>query len=895
MNDARRGDPDDILSRIREEEERNARGRLKVFLGAAPGVGKTYTMLEAAQKERTEGADVVVGYVESHGREAIENLLSGMEILKRKTFSYRGKDLEDFDLDLALARRPALILVDELAHTNAPGMRHEKRWQDVMELLDEGIDVWTTMNVQHLESLNDVVAQITGVRVRETLPDGIIAKADEVELVDIPPEALIERLEEGKVYPLEQARRAMEGFFQKGNLLALRELALRRTAEHVDADVQAYRRSQGISATWAVAEHILVCLAPQPGALPLVRTGKRMASRLGAQWTVLHVETSRARLSEDGREGLKQAMRLAERLEAEVVTLNGDSVADEILAFARTHNVTRMLIGKPSHAWWRRVLRGSLVENLVRGSGDIDVLVSSGATRKRRKEPPQSPPRIKRILEPYSLVKGGLAAGMATAISGALFRAFDLANFAMVYLLAVVFMAVRYGRAASIFTAFVSIACFNFFFVPPRFTFAVSDARHVFTFVVMLTIALIITDLTERIRQQAEAAREREKRSSALYSLTRELARSQRTPEIIAAALRTFERVFDGRFVIFLPGEDGRISPQPGGYEVDDREHGAALWTFAHLEPAGAGTQTLPAARALYLPLSSGEEVLGVLGMLPANASRIEEPEERQLLATFCKQTAMALERAHLVEDAQAAELRAETEALRNTLLSSVSHDLRTPLGAIAGAATTLLEEPPVPDVLHRELLLTIVEESTRLNHLVGNLLDMTRLESGGIKPKKEWIPLEEVIGAALNRTEEALGDRKVTVKIPVDIPLVEVDGALIEQVFINILENGAKYTPEGSPLEIECCVRDSRAVIDVRDHGPGLPAGLEERVFEKFFRLAPAGQKGTGLGLAIARGIVRAHGGEMRAFNHPSGGAVFQFSLPAGSPPPGAPDEESS
>jgi two-component system sensor histidine kinase KdpD len=892
--DERRVDPDELLKRVAEEEARARRGKLKVFLGAAPGVGKTFAMLDAARREKEAATDLVVGFVETHGREETAALLAGLETLPRRTLTYRERTMEELDLDAALERRPALILVDELAHTNVPGSRHVKRWQDVQELLEAGIDVWTTLNIQHLESLNDTIAQITSVRVRETLPDKVLEQADELELIDLPPDELLERLREGKVYAKEAAARAEQSFFRKGNLLALREIALRRAAEKVDADVQAHRREEGIGSPWATSEHVLVCVSGGHGSAPLIRAGRRLADRLAAKWTVAHVEVP-AHGSEEERAGVRKALRLAEELGAEVVTLSGHRPSDEILAWARSRNVTRVVVGRSRRGpIWDRLL-GSFLERLVRAAGDVDVLVVSGEAEEGRADRVRRLPRPSSALDEY--LRAAAAVGIATAVCVASLRYLEVANLVMVYLLAIVLVALRGSRGASLFAAALSVAAFDFFCVPPRFTFAVSDVRYLVTFFVMFVVGVVISGLTVRIREQAEASRLKEQRTAALYWLTRELAKTSKTPEIVAAAQQSIERVFEGRCVILLPGPSGDPEPVPEvayAYPLDETELGAARYSFHHREPTGVGTATLPGAKALYLPLASGSETLGVVGLKPVETWKVESPEQRVLLATFCRQTAVALERARLAEEAHDAERRVEREELRNSLLSSVSHDLRTPLAAITGAATALLGGEEGGRAVRRELLETIAEEAGRLNRLVGNLLDMTRLEAGGLEPKKEWTPLEEVIGAALARSEPLLRGRTVRVDVPESLPLVPIDGVLVEQLLLNLIENAVKYTPKDGPLEIAAFETEGGVAVEVRDRGPGIPDEMKETIFEKFVRGRVPGQPGgTGLGLAIARGIALAHGGGISVTTRDGGGAAFRLTLPGGGTPPSVEREE--
>jgi two-component system sensor histidine kinase KdpD len=882
-----RPDPEALLARAREEEARKSKGRLKLFFGAAAGVGKTFAMLEAARELKTVGVDVVVGYVETHGRAETESLLEGLEILPQRLVPYRGTTLKEFDLDAALARRPTVILVDELAHSNAAGSRHAKRWQDVMELLDAGIKVYTTVNVQHLESLNDIVAKITGVVVRETIPDSVFERADEIELVDLPPDELIHRLQEGKVYLPEQAREAMRSFFRKGNLIALRELALRRTAERVDAQMQAYMRDHAIPKTWPVAERVLVCVSSSPAAAQLVRAGRRLATRLGAEWIVGYVETpASARLSQADRDRVVQTLRLAEQLGAETATLSGPTMSEEILTYARARNVSKIVIGKPERPLWKRVLLGSIADALVRGSGDIDIFVVSGD-----KEAPVSRPSRER-LEPtrWPAYAAAIAVvALCTAVAWAMFPYVGLSNLIMVYLLGTVAVATRSSRGPTVLASVLSVATFDFFFVPPYFSFAVHDTQYLITFGVMLVVALVISGLTVRTRTQALAARERERRTAALYAMSRELANTRGVESLLEISVQHIVEVFPAEVAVLLPDASGRLSHRSvraATFATDTTEVAVAQWVYAHRELAGLGTSTLPGATALYVPLIGSRGAVGVIGVRPAERHAFDSPEQLHLLETFANQTALAIERAVLAEEAQATQLRMETERLRNSLLSSVSHDLRTPLAAITGAASTLLESRLGADVQH-ELLQTIREEADRLNRLVWNLLEMTRLESG-VEVRKEWHQLEEVVGAVLGRLEPALRDRPLRTDVPKDLPLVPMDDVLIDQVLTNLLENVVKYTPAGTAVELRAWSDGSSVTVEVADHGPGLAPGDEARVFDKFYRSAASGpSRGAGLGLTICRAIVEAHGGRVWAQNRPEGGAAFRFTLPLEGTPP--------
>ncbi|MGH7527342.1 MAG: DUF4118 domain-containing protein, partial [Gemmatimonadales bacterium] len=747
----------------------------------------------------------------------------------------------------------------------------------------------STLNVQHVESLNDVVAQITGVQVRETVPDSVLEGADEVELVDVTPDVLQQRLREGKVYVPVQASRAIERFFRKGNLIALRELALRRTAERVDAQMLGYMAERGIRETWAAAERLLVCVGPSPSAVRLVRATRRMAARLRADWVAEHVETPRdQRLNAAEREDILRALELAEQLGGRTVTLSGQSVAEEILAYARAHNVNRIVVGKPKRPPWRDRLRGSLLDALVRRSGPIEVLAMTGDDEadQARSSPAPRPASWPDYLgaAAISLVPTGI--GLVLRGTGATVATIDAA---MLYLLAVVVAAARYPQGPAVAAALVGIASFDFFFVPPYYTFSVSDVRYVLTFGVMLLVALVLGRLTGRIRSQAEAAREREQRTAALYALSRDLTSARERDEVVAAALRHVQDTFVVQAAVFLPGGEGRVAAvSPVPYPFDEREGAVAQWTFDHGQVAGQGTKTLPAAAAMYLPLTASGRAIGVLGIRSADPGAFRDPARRRLVEALLGQTAVALERLSLAERSRQTSIEFEAERLRTALLSSLSHDMRTPLASIEGAASTLLHDPRQDDPdTRRELATTILQESQRMGRLVANLLDMIRVESGALQVQKEWQLLSDVVGVALLRTEDQLGDHPVSTNFPADLPLVAVDEILLEQVFVNLLENAAKYTPPGTPVEIGAEAGVDEVVIWVADRGPGLPGGEEERVFEKFHRAGAAPGAGVGLGLAICRGIVTAHGGRIWAENRPGGGAVFRFTIPITGAPP--------
>ncbi len=883
-----RPDPDALLRKVQDEEERANRAKLKVFFGAAPGVGKTFAMLSDAQERRKEGANVIIGVVETHGRSETAALIEGLEVLPRKELAYSGQFLPEFDLDAALARKPRLILMDELAHSNVMGSRHAKRWQDVLELLDAGIDVYTTMNVQHLESLRDVVAQITGVIVRENVPDTVLERADEVELVDLPPDDLLVRLKEGKVYLPEQARHAQDHFFRKGNLLALRELALRHTAESVDAQMRRYMASEGIHKTWAAGDRLLVCVSPGELSERLIRGTRRMAGALGAPWLALYVESRQhLRFTEEDRARIEHNLRLAEKLGGETAVIEGGgALVDDILTFARDRNITKLVVGKPSRPRWVELLMGSTVDDLIRGSGTIDVYVISGEPG-REPSTPLLRPGITSPARNYLLA--ALTVAVASTAAGLIFRRTELADIVMVYLLGILMVATRFGRGPSLLASILSVAALDFLFVPPYLTFSVTDFRHVGTFAVMLLLGVVIGNLTERIKAQARLARGREQRTHALYRLGQELARSVGSAALVASAVQNVTTQFQGLGVVLQPDEHGRLrTPEhPLAFPLNEQELGVAQWVFDHAEPAGLGTLTLPGARATYLPLKGTSGSIGVMGVLPEGAPRWAEPDQRQLLEAFATQTALALERSLLAEQGTLDRRRADEERLRNALLSSVSHDLRTPLGVITGAVSTALETPDLSEGARRELLQSAQEEAQRLHRLVSNLLDITRLESGALDLQTEWTPMEEVVGAALNRREMAAEAHRVRVHLPEDLPLVAMDGVLIEQLLLNLLDNALKYSPPESPVDIKAWAAGKSLTLSVTDHGPGIPPGEETRIFEKLTRGSVAvNRPGAGLGLAICKGIVTAHGGGIQAVNHPQGGAQFLVTLPLGAPP---------
>jgi two-component system sensor histidine kinase KdpD len=857
-------------------------------------------MLLAAREQQGDGVDAIVGVVETHRRRETETLLEGLEILPRRVVPYRGVELAELDLDAAIARKPRVIVVDELAHSNAPGSRHAKRWQDVEELLDAGIDVYTAMNVQHIESLNDIVGQITGVRVRETVPDRVFDEADEVELVDLPPDELLERLAEGKVYMPEAAETAVRNFFRKGNLIALRELALRRTADRVEAQMRRYRDDHAIRTPWPVAERIVVAVGPGPHAERVIRAGRRIAARLGASWTAVYVETPRLqRLADAERDRILRNLRLAEALGAESITLGGGDAAAEIAAYARTKNASRIVVGREPRTGWRRLLKLSVADRLLDLASGIDVQVVSG-------EPDDGPPGARALLAtsrehlgvkaPRRARWPGYAWSLAvvfacTGVAALMAPHFGLANIVMTYLLGVVLIAARLGRGPSIMASLTSVLAFDFFFVPPYLTFAVADTEYLVTFAVMLVVGLVISNLAAALRPQARIAGYRETRTAALYAMSRELASIEEPEPMLGTAVRHVAEVFDARAAILFPDAAGRITlpvgeAQPGSLRGADVA--VAQWVFDHAEHAGLGTETLPSAIAHYVPLEGSQGSIGVLALEPANPRRLFVPEQQRLLDTFASQIALALERARLAAAARASQIDAESERVRNALLAAISHDLRTPLASIVGASTSLLEHVTrLEEGPRRELLGAIRDEAERMTKLVDNVLQMARLQSGAVRLSRDWQPFEEIVGEVLRRLRPVLAGRTVDAQLPATLPMVHVDAVLIGQVLANLIENAVKYTPAGTPIHVAAAQEHGELVVAVSDEGPGLPAGEEARVFEMFHRATPeSAQSGVGLGLAICRAIVALHGGTIAVENLPAGGAVFRFTLPAGDPP---------
>ena len=891
-----RPDPDQLLAHVKAEEARAKRGKLRIFFGASAGVGKTYAMLEAAHRMRASGTDVVVGYIEPHGRVDTERLLEGLEQLPFLSVSYRGIIRREFDLDAALARHPAIILVDEFAHSNVvggdPTPRHPKRWQDIQELLDAGINVWTTVNVQHLESLNDLVFQVTGVRQGETLPDQIFDEASEIELIDLPPDDLLARLRAGKVYVADEVATAVERFFRTPNLMALRELALRKVASRVEAAARALPTDR--TRARLAGDRVLVAVGPDEQAEQLVRAGKRMADALDASWTVVYVETPELlRLSDAERNRRIDVLRLAESLGGETVTLDGPSAAAVLLEYAQTRHATRVIVGAPKARGWRKWLRPSTPQQLIRNARNFDVVtIAVAEERMAHGKPPRLsfPDESARQIRWDRYAWALLTTAICTGVAFILYPAFELSNLVMVYLLGVTVAGLRLGRAPALLTAAMNVIAFDFFFVPPRYSLAISDAQYLVTFVVMLTIALVIANLMSSVRQQTRVSGARERRTALLYAMSRELVATRGIENLARVAVSNVAEVFQCQAVLILPTADGKLTyPRDPPLEMSLRGADLAIaqWVLDHGRQAGLGTDTLPAAPALYVPLQERGKPLGVLAVLPTNQRRILLPEQRHLLETFASQIGLAVERAQLAETAEGARLNAERESLRNTLLASISHDLRTPLSVIAGAGSALAQHGNALDETTRITLARSVETKAReMSDLVSNVLDLMRFESGHIVLRRDWQTLDDLVEAALTNLESKLKGHVVESRIPADLPPVHVDATLIVQVFSNLFDNIAKYTPPGTRVYVSAMLDGRFVRVLVEDEGPGLPVGDPERLFDKFQRGSDEGTVvGVGLGLAICQAIIHAHGGEIEAQRREGGGARFDFTLPAEEP----------
>jgi two-component system, OmpR family, sensor histidine kinase KdpD len=886
----KRPSPEALLEAARREEGRV--GRLRIFVGAAPGVGKTYEMLQTANARKRDGYDVVVGVVETHGRKETQALLEGLHIIPRKRVEYKGRWLEEMDLDAVIGRRPQIALVDELAHTNAPGSRHPKRYLDVEELLNHGIDVYTTVNIQHIESLNDVVAQITRIRVRETVPDSIFDRADSVELIDLTPEDLIARLKEGKVYIPKQAERALEHFFSPANLTALRELALRRTAERVDEQLLTQMQARAITGPWPAGERVLVCVSEDPRAAALVRYAKRLADRLHAPWTALYLETRRSlQLSEEDRDRIADTLRLAQALKGEAVTIPGSarSIADDVISYAQANNITQIVIGKSSRSRWFEILHGSVVHELVRRSGNISVHVIAG--EELAGEPvPKKTVRTAEGAErfdsrPYIIALAAVAGALSI---GLLIQPWSgIENVDLVFLTVIVGIAVRYGLLPSLFASVATSLCYNFFFLPPTHTFTIADPTNVVAFLFFIVLAILVSNVAARVRLQAIVATARARTTELLYSFSQKLASVGTLDDVLWATAYQAALMLKVRVVLLLP-ENGSIAVK-AGYPpedtLDEADLAAAKWAWQSDRPAGRGSENLPGAKRLFLPMRTGRGPVGVIGIDSDKPGPLLTPDGRRLLDALADQAALAIERVHLVEDMEHVRRTVEAERLRSALLTSISHDLRTPLAAVLGSAGAMRDMwADLTDTQRAELLGTIIDEAERLNRFIANLLDMTKLESGAIAANISPHDIGEIVGSALERAARILANHEVEVELAPDLPMLALDAVLFEQVLFNLLDNAAKYAAAETAIRIQAWQEEDSVCLQVLDEGEGIPATDLEHIFDKFYRAQKGDQvrAGTGLGLAISQGFIEAMRGTIIAANRTDrSGAVFTIRLP--------------
>ncbi|MDQ7092961.1 sensor histidine kinase KdpD [Desulfosporosinus sp. PR] len=895
MNEKRRVDPDELLADIQDQ----SKGKLTVFLGAAAGVGKTYAMLEVARERLSEGINLVAGWVEPHARPETMALLEGIPKVAPKDLEYHGRVLQEMDLDAILAIRPEIVLVDELAHTNVPGSRHLKRYQDIEELLAAGINVYTTVNIQHLESFKDIVAKITGVTVRETVPDSILEHA-RLQLIDIPTEALIQRLEEGKIYVPHQAKHALDKFFRPGNINALRELSMRFAAQRVDRQLESYMRVHGIAGPWPASERVMVCISSNPFGERLIRMGRRIAEGMKAELLVVYIETpSNSLKSEKQKDQLAKSLHLAQELNAEVISLSGHDVVEELLEVAQNRNVTQIIIGKPGKLKLQERFFGSIVEKVLRQSQNISVHVIPGDGPKTKDDQEAKKIGLRKAndLVPYLVPLAALSVITVIAWLGG--SDLGLVNTAMLYLLPVLLSAGRYGKKAGVFTAIVSLITYDFFTIPPVLTFTIADLRYLISFAIMILIGYYLGNLSTRLRIQLINSRQRESQTAALYSLSREIAAVSNLDIVLASVVKKVADIIAGEVVILVPEANGQLALRASSNSkipFEENERAVATWVFEHNQIAGKGTDTLGGAQGFYLPLVSEQGICGVLGVQLQSSEKYLQAEKRRLVDAFASLTALAIARISLVEKAREAQLLNESEKLRTALLNSISHDLRTPLASMIGAVTSLLENDQLFNETSRlDLLQTIKIGALRMNKLVNNLLDMARLESDMLKLNKEWCEISEIIKEAVKYFEESLGNkREILCEIANKELLVNVDFILMKQVLANLLDNALKYSQPDSQILISVRNNQKQVEVSVRDWGLPIPAEDLEHIFDKFYRVrSPRQISGTGLGLAISKGIVELHGGTIRAENNsePAGVTIF-FTIPLTEIPPSIPAE---
>jgi len=894
---ATRPNPDVLLGKLQREDEKQHRGKLKIFFGACAGVGKTFALLKNAHASHAQNVDVVIGIAETHGRIDTLEQLEGLEQLPLKEITYHNKIFYELNVDAAIERKPALILADELAHTNVTGSRHAKRWQDIEELLNAGIDVHTTVNVQHLESLNDIIARITGIRVSATFPDRIFDTADEVTLVDLPPDELLQRLKEGKVYVPEQTQQATENFFRKGNLIALRELALRRMADRVDVQMREYRTDQSIQHVWQTKERLLVCVGPSGNNEIIIRNAYRLAMSLHADWIAIYIETPKLqKLPKETREKILKSLSLAQQLGAETITLGATDRASMLIDYAYSRNISKIILGPSYRSRFSRWLRPSLAEKLTNKITEMDICIIG---HNAKEEQPQTPTSSGVGLEFENITPKNRWPGYLLAIISCAFvtlaalkltSVFDFsnANVVMLYLLAVTWIAARFGRGPSIFASLLNVLAFDFFFIPPTWTLYVSHATNIFTFGVMLAVAVTISNLTSNLRYQAHVAIHRERRSKAMYALSKELSAALTIPHIVEISSQHLQMVFKTKIMLFLPDRNDVVKPQwhdPTSPipTISPSDLAVAQWVYDNQQAAGRGTQTLPASKALYLPLRAPMRTRGVLAIIPNLSGQISLPEQQRLLDAFAAQIALALERVHYVDVANDAVLLMESERLHNFLLTVISQNLHSPLIEILNLSHQLmLDELTQKNTEFQQVTSHLYEKAQLVNHLVTNLTDMAKLQGGDIKLHKQWQSLNNMVRNALTLCQAMLELHQIEINIPEDLPMIYVDSWMIERLFSNLLENSGKYTPSGSKIIITAEKQSTKLWMELKDNGPGLPVGMEEKIFSKFTR----GEKqpstpGVGLGLSICRTIIEAHGGQISASNLPQGGARFTFWLP--------------
>jgi two-component system sensor histidine kinase KdpD len=881
-SESKRPDPDVLLAKLSKKNK----GKLTVYLGAAAGVGKTYTMLEHAHEMLLAGVDVVIGWVETHKRQETEKLVEGLPRLPARDIEHRGRVLQEMDIDAILARKPKVVLVDELAHTNVAGSRHVRRFQDVEEILNAGIDVATTVNIQHIESLNDIVAQITGVTVRETVPDNIVEQADQVQLIDIPPNELIKRLKEGKIYMAHQAELALNKFFRPGNINALRELSLRFTAYRVDKELNEYMQEHDIPGPWPAGERVMVCVSSSPFSAQLIRAARRLARGLQAELLAVHIETPhRVGLTEKERDRIFRNMRLAEQLGAKTISVAGKDLTEEILEMSREHNVTHLVVGKPLRGRvWEWLNGGAVVDKLIRYSGGIHIHVIQGSTEVKDETKVKTVAAMPSI-SLWHYLAGLLMIVLVTAGNWWWRNYLEPIHFMMLYLLPVLLSAVWWGKGPSYVTALGSVVLFDFFFITPIFTLNISDLPYMWSLPLFLLVSFIIGGQTEKLRLEAKLARQREKTTRALYSFSREIAAVVDIGVIVSILAEQAWQTLEKSVAVFLPQKNDKLllAAEAGNEKIgdDSSEEAVAIWAYEHREVAGRCTDTLPGARYMYLPLTTSDHTVGVLGI--QIKEKMLTPAQRRLIEAWAGLAAIAVERVNLAEQARQAALLVESDQLRTALFNSISHELRTPLASIMGAISGLMDTEGIySDGDKKELLETVKEGADRMDRLVANLLDTARLESGMMQLKKDWCDMEDITGIALRRVRECIKERLLVVNIPVELPLVRADCVLLEQVLVNLLDNACKYSLQGSEIVITVSQTEDVIQVSIADRGSGIPEEDLTRVFDKFYRVEqPKSVSGTGLGLSICKGIIEAHGGEIHAENRPGGGTVMTFVIP--------------